>query len=197
MQLTFNLNVESTKDKTRSIVQNIGRNILTKKQIAYDEIDIETVVHCNIYDTYKDLHKSEIERQDMSLQGVQTAKGLQVRVGAKKDAAGTAIETTVEEDCINKALKNRFSIPLDFEFLDKPIYPYGLNGKLCIKLTLNSADNVVIATGDPNATYHISDICLEYDVIISETYGEHMLNYYSSTYTIPYSKTTMLTYDNS
>ena len=40
-QLTFNIELASSKDKTRTVVPNVGRNILAKKILALSLTEIE------------------------------------------------------------------------------------------------------------------------------------------------------------
>ena len=46
--------------------------------------NIDTVNNSDIYDTYKDLYLSEKEREEKLLQGIQSASGLNARLGEKK-----------------------------------------------------------------------------------------------------------------
>ena len=193
LKVTFNLTVESTKDKTRSIVNNVGRGIVTKKVLSLGSKDLETIDNTDIFDTYRDLYLSKNQRGDRLLQGIQGAKGLQARVGATK-ADGTALAFTAEENAIKKTLGSRFSIPLDFEFFNQPVYPYGLDEKLVVRLTLNSAENIILASGDTSAKYSISDIALEYDTIIDKDYGDSMYEAYRLGISIPYNKITCVHY---
>ena len=49
--------------------------------------------------------------------------------------------------------------------------PYGLNKKdLFVRLKLNSAEKVILCSGDTYATYKLSDISLEYAAIFNEPY---------------------------
>ena len=63
---------------------------------------------------------------------------------------------------------NRFCIPLDFEILDSslPLYQYGLGSHLTYELTFADYSDVIKAT-NPDATYTISNISLEFDTIIT------------------------------
>ena len=63
---------------------------------------------------------------------------------------------------------NRFCILLDFEILESnlPLYQYGLGSRLAYELTFADYSNVIKAT-DPDATYTISNISLEFDTIIN------------------------------
>ena len=187
LKTTFNLEVES-KDKTRSVVNNVGRALVKKKVLMLGSKEIDTVNQSYIYDTYKDLYLSKQEREEKLLQGIQSATGLKARVGATK-ADGTALTLTKEENAIKKTVSNRFSIPLDFDFFKLPTYPYGLREDLIARLEFNSAKKILIASGDTAATYKIGNIALEYDAIFDLDYAAMFENLYSET-SIPYTKVT-------
>ena len=68
-----------------------------------------------IYDAYKDLYLNEKEREERLLQGIQSANGLKVRLGAK-NSDGTALTLTTQENVFKKTYDKRFEIPLDFDF---------------------------------------------------------------------------------
>ena len=105
------------------------------------------------------------------MQGIQSSNGLKGRLGSKK-SDGTALTLTSAETAIKKTLNKRFAIPLDFEFFNYPVCPYALKEDLYVTLQLNVPEKVMLATGDTTAKYKISDISLEYDVIINESYAE-------------------------
>ena len=75
---------------------------------------------------------------------------------------------------------NRFCILLDFEILETslPLYQYGLGRRLTYELTFADYSDMIKST-DPDATYTISNISLEFDTIInaslaSQIRTEHM-----------------------
>ena len=187
LKITFNLEVES-KDKTRSVVNNVGIALVKKKVLMLGSKKIDTVNQSYIYNTYKDLYLSKQEREEKLLQGIHSAAGLKARVGATK-ADGTALTLTKEQNAVKKTVSNRFSIPLDFDFFKHPTYPYGLRKDLIARLELNSAEKIQSANGDTAATYKISDIALEYDAIFDLDYAAMFENLYSET-SIPYTKVT-------
>ena len=193
-KVTFKLEIKSSKDKGRTIVNNIGREIVTKKVLTLGSKDIESINHCDKFDTFKDLYLTKDQREDRVLQGIQSVQGLKARVGATK-SDGTAITFNGEETAIQKTLGNRFSIPLDFDFFNQPVFPAGLDEKLKVTLTLNSSERVIQASEDSEATFEISDIALEYDVIIDADYGEAMMHMYTQGVSIPYDKVTCVHYE--
>ena len=192
VRITFNLDIEST-DKALSVVNNIGRALVKKKVLflGSDSKDIDTINNSDIYDTYKDLYLSEKEREEKLLQGIQSASDLKARVGAKK-ADGTTLAVTTKENVIKKTFDKRFAMPLDFEFFKHPVYPYRLKENLIVRLELNSAEKVILCTGDTSATYKLSEIYLEYDAIFNEPYVMDIGEMYAGVNgtSIPYTKVT-------
>ena len=162
----------------------MGRVLVKKKLLVLGSKDIDTINNSDIYDTYKDLYLSEKEREEKLLQGIQLVNGLKARLDTKK-ADGTALTVTTQENAIKKTFDKRFAIPLDFDFFKHPVYPYGLKEDLIVRLELNSAEKVILCTGDTNATYKLSDIFLEYDAIFDGSYATNIGGMYIGT-SIPY-----------
>ena len=84
LKITFNLEIKST-DKTLSVVNNVGRACVKKRELVLVSIEIDTISNSDIYDTYKNLYLSKKERKEKLLQGIQPPSGLKARVGAKKN----------------------------------------------------------------------------------------------------------------
>ena len=124
IKIMFNLEIEST-DKERSVVNNVDRTLVKTKELILGSKEIETVNNSHICDTYKDLYLNKKERKEKLLQGIQSANVLKARLGAKK-TDGTAMTVATEENAIKNTLDKRFAIPLDFDFFQHPVYPYGL-----------------------------------------------------------------------
>ena len=59
---------------------------------------------------------------------------------------------------------------------------------------MNSAEKVILCSGDTNATYKLSDISLEYDAIFDEPYATTIGEMYTGTTSIPYTKVTSIHY---
>ena len=98
---------------------------------------------------------------------------------------------TTQENAIKKTLDKRFAIPLDFDFFQHPVYPYGLEQCLFIRIELNSAKNVLLCTGDTNARYKLSHISLEFDVILDGPYATAIGEMYVKTF-IYYTRVTSI-----
>ena len=74
---------------------------------------------------------------------------------------------------------NRFCIPLDFEILESslPLYQYGLCSRLTYELTFAEYSDVIKAM-DPDATYTISNISLEFETVINASLGSQIRTKY-------------------
>ena len=58
IKITFNLEIESP-DKTRSVVNNVGRALVKKEELMLGSKEIDTINNSDIYETYKDLYLSK------------------------------------------------------------------------------------------------------------------------------------------
>ena len=192
VKITFNLDTEST-DKARSVMNNVGMALVTKKILILGSKDTDLINNADIYDTYKDLYLSEKEREEKLLQGIQLTNGLKARLGAKK-ADGAALTLTTHENAIKKTFDKSFAIPLDFDFFKHPVYPYGLKEDFIVRLELNSSERIILCTGDTSATYKLSDISLEFYAIFDESYAISIGEMYTGTKSIPYTKVTSIHY---
>ena len=72
VKITFKLDIELT-DKTRIIVNNVGRALVRKKVLMLGSKDIDTINNSDIYDTYKDLWLNKKKRKEKLLQGIKAA----------------------------------------------------------------------------------------------------------------------------
>ena len=153
--------------------------------------DIDTIKNSDIYDAYRDLYLSKKEREEKLLQGIQLGNGLKALVTKKADS--TSLTVTTQENAIKKTFDKRFAILLDLDFFKHPVYPYGLEEDLIVRLELNSAEKVILCTGDTNATYKLSDISLDYDSIFDEPYATTIGEMYTGT-SILYTRVTSIHY---
>ena len=189
--ITFKLEV-TTKDKNHGLVPNVGRCIVEKKSLALGGKDVETLDNANVLDTHADLYMDRHKLENALLQGVQDADGLKARIGSKK-TDNTAF--SAEQTAIANTLGNRFSIPLDFAIFDAILHPFSLSEDIVTRITLADANKVVLATGDADATYKISDICLEFDKVIDIELASNIRQNYELGYDIPFDKITRIHYE--
>ena len=165
-KLTFNISLVGT-DVNRTLVGNLGRNIIRKLVVKLEGNEIISIDYYDILYSYYDCWKCMTERHNAVFQGIvetdgQTENTIKHRINAT-DKANNAKDQTVAS-----IYDNRFSVPLDFEILESslPLYQYGLGSHLTYELTFSDYSDVIKAT-DTDATYTISNISLEFDTIIN------------------------------
>ena len=148
-------------------MENLGRNIIRKLVVKLEGNEIISIDDYNVLYSYCDCWKCTNERLNAVFQGVveadgQTENAIKHRINAG-DKANNAKDQTVAS-----IYNNHFCIPLDFEILESslPLYQYGLGSHLTNELTFPDYSNVIKAT-NPDATYTISNISLEFDIIIN------------------------------
>ena len=103
----------------------------------------------------------------------QTENAIKHRINAG-DKANNAKDQTVA-----LIFDNRFCIPLDFEILESslPLYQYGLGSRFTFELTFADYSDVIKAS-NPDATYMISNISLEFDTIINASLASQIRTKY-------------------
>ena len=104
-----------------------------------------------------------------------------VKIYGDRLGAGDAMAATQPDASIASAFGNRFSIPLDFEILmdHGPFYQAGLNDRLSFELTFNDYGRVIMST-DRTASYEITNISLEFDVVTNPDLARRKRQQYMS-----------------
>ena len=156
-KLIFNITLVGT-DVNRTLVGNLGRNIIRKLVVKLEGNEIISIDDYDILCSYYDCWKCTNERFNAVFQGIveadgQTENAIKHRINAG-DKANNAKDQTVAS-----IYDNRFCIPLDFEILESSLllYQYGLGNRLTYELTFADYSDVIKAT-NPDATYTISNI---------------------------------------
>ena len=110
---------------------------------------------------------SRTERHNSVFQGIEEANGetenaMKDRINACDNANDAKNQT------VASIFENKFCIPLDFEIheFSLPLYQYGLGSQLTYELTFADYSDVIKAS-NPDATYTISNISLEFDTVIN------------------------------
>ena len=177
-KLTFNISLVGT-DVNRTLVgNNFGRNIIRKLVVRLEGNEIISTDDYDVLYSYYDCWKCTTERHNAVLQGIveadgQTENAIKHKIDAK-DKADVANDITVAS-----IFDNRFCIPLDLEILESslPLYQYGLGSRLTYELTFADYSDVIKAT-DPDATYTISNISLEFDTVINASLASQIRTEY-------------------
>ena len=123
--------------------------------------------------------KANSVRQGIISSNGMTDNCLKLRIDASDKSTSNATD-----NAIFNTYKNKFIIPLDFEILSTslPFYQSGLGNKLCYELTFNDYSNVIKSSPEkkngqdqtPDASYTISGISLEYDIVNSPTLAKEI-----------------------
>ena len=175
--LTFNISLAGT-DVNRTLVKNLGRNIVRKLALKLDGNEIISIDDYDILCSYYDCWKCKTKRLNAVFQGIveasgQTENAIKHRINAGDKASNASDET------VASIFDNKFCIPLDFEILESsfPLYQYGLGRHLTYELTFADYSDVSKAT-NPDATFTISNISLEFDTVINASLASQIRTEY-------------------
>ena len=176
-KLTFNITLAGT-DPNKTLAGNLGRNIIRKLVVKLEGNEIISTDDYDVLYSYYDCWKCTNERLNSVFQGIvdadsQTENAIKHRINAG-DKASNAKDQTVAS-----IYDNHFCIPLDFEILESslPLYQYGLGSHLTYELTFADYSDVIKST-DPDGTYKISNISLEFDTIINASLASQIRTEY-------------------
>ena len=111
--------------------------------------------------------KTKSEKRNAIQQGIISTDSCTLGCMKLRINAGDKSTTpSLQDKAIADTYGNKFIIPLDFEMLDSamPYYQVGLRNRLSYELLFNDYKRV-INSSKTNATYKITDISLEYDIV--------------------------------
>ena len=176
-KLTFNISLACT-DVNRTLVGNLGRNIIRKLVVKLEGNEIISIDDYDILYSYHDCWKCSTERINAVFQGIVDADG-QTEIAIKHRINAGDKANNAKDQTVASIYDNRFCIPLDFEILESslPVYQYGLGSHLTYGLTFADYSDVIKAT-NPDATYTISNISLEFDTIINSSLASQIRTEY-------------------
>ena len=176
-KLTFNISLVGT-DVNRTLVGNLGRNIIRKLVVKLEGNEIISIDDYDILYSFYDSWKCKTKRRNAVFQGIvetdgQTGNAIKHRINAGDKASNGKDQT------VASIFNSKFCIPLDFEILQSslPLYQYGLGSRLTYELTFADYSNVIKSV-DPDATYIISNISLEFNTIINASLASQIRTEY-------------------
>ena len=177
MKLTFNITLVGT-DVNRTLVGNLGRNIIRKLVVKLEGNEIISIDDYDVLYSYYDCWKTATERRNAIFQGIIEADG-QTENANKHQINSTDKANNVKDQTVASIYDNRFCIPLDFEILESslPLYQYGLGSRLTYELTFADYSDLIKAM-NPDATYTISNISLEFDTTINASLASQIRTEY-------------------
>ena len=168
--LSFNIELTSNVDANRTLVINIGRDIVKKFAVKLERNEIMSIDDYDVFACYRDLWKTKLEKRNAIRQGIISNDGFMEICIKLRINASDKNTSNPQDKAITDAYGNRFIIPLDFEMLDSaaPYYQAGLGNRLCYELTFNDYNRVtkfrVSSPKVQDAKYKITDISLEYKI---------------------------------
>ena len=165
--------------RRQTVVGNLDRNIIRKLVVKLEGNEIISIDDYDILYSYYDCWKCKTERLNAVFQGIGEADGQSENAIKQRINAGDKANNA-KDQTVASIYDNRFCIALDFEILESslPLYQYGLGSCLTYELTFADYSDVIKAT-NPDATYTISNISLEFDTVTiaslaSQIRTEHM-----------------------
>ena len=176
-KLTFNITLAGT-DVNRTLVENLGRDIIRKLVVKLEGNEITSTDDYDVLYSYYDCWKTATERLNAIFQGIVEAEGQTENAIKHRIKAGNKANDA-KDQTVASIYDNRFCIPLDFEILESSLllYQYGLGSRLTYELTFADYSDVIKST-DPDATYTISNLSLEFDTIINASLASQIRTEY-------------------
>ena len=176
-KLTFNISLVGT-DVNRTLVGNLGRNIIRKLVVKLEGNEIISIDDYDILYSYYDCWKTTTERGNAVFQGIVEADG-QTENAIKHRVNATDKANDAKDQTVASIYDNHFCIPLEFEILESslPLYQYGLSSRLTYELTFADYSDMIKAT-NPDASYTISNISLEFDTITNASLASQIRTEY-------------------
>jgi len=187
VRLAFNIMLNGGTDANCTTVNNLGRAIVKKISVKLEGQEVMSLDDADIYLCYRDLWMTDKERLNAAYYGIHVGDGgntAKIRLGA-----GDAVATKQPDASIAAAFGNRFAIPLDFEILTDhgPFYQAGLNDRLSFELTFNDYGHVIVSA-DATASYQITNISLEFDVVTNPDLARRKRQQYMSQTVVLYTR---------
>ena len=176
-KLTFNITLVGT-DVNRTLVGNLGRNIIRKLVVKLEGNEIISTDDYDALYSYYDCWKTATERCNAIFQGIVEADG-QTENAIRHRINATNKTNDAKDQTVASIFDNCFCISLDFEILESslPLYQKGLGSLLTYELTFADYSDV-IKSMDPDATYKISSISLEFDTITNASLASQIRTEY-------------------
>ena len=119
-------------------MSNVGRAIIKKLEVKFEENEILSIDNYDIFACYRDLWKTKSEKGNAVRQGIisnevwtENCIKLRINTGDKN-----VLNKKDKDKAISDAYGNKFVIPLNFEMLDStlPHYQAGLGTDYVMKL---------------------------------------------------------------
>ena len=160
------------------LVQNVSRALVSRMAVKFGGTTVEDTVDYDVYKTFSDLFLPGEKRDNMVPEGIQSEDLCKIRSGAG-DAKTTGVEA---EKKLNEVYGKKYRINLDHQILSDHgiFYPQALYNDLVFELTLAPESQVVKGSDPTKLKYKLTNIQLEYEMILSEDLAEEAAGIYDS-----------------
>ena len=170
--VSFNIELSSTADPKRTLVNNIARAIVKKLAVKFEGNEVLSIHSFDIFACYRDLWKTKSEKRNAIRQGIISNDGciencIKLRINTADKNVSIA-----QDKAVSDTYGNKFIIPLDFEMLDSalPYFQAGLGNILCYEITFNDYNQIIKSlVASTDSKYEISNISLEYEIVTQPT----------------------------
>ena len=154
---------------------------------AVVQLEGNEIISINDYDvlySYYDCWKCSAERINAVFQGIVEADD-QMKNAIKHMINAGDKANNVKDQTVASIFDNKFCIPFDFEILEfsLPLYQCGLGCRLTYELTFADYSDVIKAM-NPNVTYTISNISLEFDTVLNASLASQSRTEYMKSSTL-------------
>ncbi|WP_375674058.1 hypothetical protein, partial [Bartonella sp. CL32QHWL-2] len=183
--LYLSADVTISGDSKNSVVNNLGRNLISKMVVKWGTEQIFDLDEYSHYSTFKDLWLTEEERKDRVFQGIQSKNLRELRSGvADADVPGE----TANEKTLKKVFDKKYKIPLDFELFQNhaPFYKFPIQDVVIVEITLAPKEEIIVTATTANMGYKLANICFEYDTVTNKRIATQLSNKYNSGFSIYY-----------
>ena len=177
--------IDITGDSKNTIVNNLGRNLISKMVVKWGAETILQMDNYNLYNTFKDLWLTKEKRDNMVFQGIQSKNLGMLRSGV---ATADIVGETADEKTLKTVFGNKYKIPLDFELLttQAPVYKFPIQEDIIFELTLAPKEDIIVTSTTKDMNFELKNICLEYDTISNETIARQLVNNYNAGFSLYY-----------
>ena len=106
-KFSFNIELSSTADPKRTLVNNIGRAIVKKLAVKFEGNEILSIDDFDIFACYRDLWKTKSEKRDAIRQGIISNDGcmencIKLRINARDESPSNKQDNAIADTYGNK-----------------------------------------------------------------------------------------------
>ena len=168
--------VKLSGNANNSVVENLGRNLVSKLRVKWGATNILEIDHYSLYSTYKDLWLTGEERDNKIFEGIQPETMRKLRSGV------TVADANDKQKMLKKVFGKKYVIPLDFELLSThaPFYKFPIQEDIIFEITLAPKEDIIVTGTTTDMNYKLENICLEYETVTNETIASQLTANYNA-----------------